>query len=208
MEELRSTEILDKEIKEDARKKAERILKNADAEVEAIKQEIPERLKKTRAEKEEFYNKKINAFKSNCDSAIPLEKKRKKISFISSAIEKELDKYFETLSEEKKLQIISNLLDEYKFVVENKKVKVKYSAYSKEQVEKLINEKLANSSVEEYSELTKKDSTFYDVHDGLLIESSDGDFTCRASIDEAKKRLLEEQREELMTALFGGGEIE
>ncbi len=208
MEELRSTEILDKEIKEDARKKAERILKNADAEVEKIKQEIPERLKKITEEKEDFYNKKINAFKSNCDSAIPLEKKRKKISFISSAIEKELDKYFSALSEDQKLQIISNLIDEYKCVIENKKVKVKYSAYSKEQVEKIINEKLTNSSIEEYSELTKKESSFYDVHDGLLIEDCDASFACRVSIDEARKRLLEEQREELMTALFGGVEIE
>ena len=31
MEELRSTDILDKEIQDDARKKAEKILKNADA---------------------------------------------------------------------------------------------------------------------------------------------------------------------------------
>ena len=47
MEELRSTEILEKEIQSDARRKAEKILKNADADCEKILSSVETRFEKT-----------------------------------------------------------------------------------------------------------------------------------------------------------------
>ena len=44
MEVLHSTDIIGEEIKEEARRKADRILKNADLEMEALKKDLDERL--------------------------------------------------------------------------------------------------------------------------------------------------------------------
>lgn len=58
MEELRSTEILDKEIQEDARRKAERILRKTDVECEKIKNSVSTRIETVTSEKNEEYKKR------------------------------------------------------------------------------------------------------------------------------------------------------
>ena len=52
MEELRSAEILDKEIQDDARKKAEKILRNADSQCDQIMAQVESRLEEAKKEKE------------------------------------------------------------------------------------------------------------------------------------------------------------
>ena len=59
MEELRSTEILDREIQSDARKKAENILKKADKSCEEILNSVEKTIEEARKTKEDFYNKRI-----------------------------------------------------------------------------------------------------------------------------------------------------
>ena len=65
MEELRSTEILDKEIREDARRKANRILNNATVECEKILEEINIRFEKDADAKKSEYQFKIDEYKKN-----------------------------------------------------------------------------------------------------------------------------------------------
>ena len=48
MEELRSAEILDKEIQDDARKKAEKILRNADSQCDQIMAQVESRLEEVK----------------------------------------------------------------------------------------------------------------------------------------------------------------
>ena len=110
MEELRSTEILDKEIREDARKKAERILKNAETEAAGIKNGVTRRIKEVKAERERFYSEKLKAYKDNCSAAVPLEKQRKEILFFDSEIQRALDTYFGETGKEKKRGIIAGFL--------------------------------------------------------------------------------------------------
>ncbi|QSI04973.1 hypothetical protein [Treponema pedis] len=114
MEELRSTEILDKEIKEDARKKAERILKNADAEAQNILNAVPLRIKNIKKEKASFYAKKAELYKIDAEAAVPLEKLRKKISYIDTEIQKALENYFEKIGEEARLKIILSFVNNFK----------------------------------------------------------------------------------------------
>ena len=53
MEELRSTEILDKEIQNDARRKVEKILQKADAECAFLKEDVERKLQETEKEQKE-----------------------------------------------------------------------------------------------------------------------------------------------------------
>jgi len=63
MEELRSTEILDKEIREDARRKANRILNNATLECEKILEDVNNRFEKDAETKKAEYQFKIDDYK-------------------------------------------------------------------------------------------------------------------------------------------------
>ena len=61
MEEFRSTEILDKEIQADARKKAEKILAKADVDCALLLEEVSGRIEKAKKELEDKYSLKITA---------------------------------------------------------------------------------------------------------------------------------------------------
>ena len=100
MEELRSTEILDKEIEADARKKAEKLLLNADAECQKLLDGVQERVAGAECEKKQYYAGKIAAFTANLDAALPLEKERFLASFYAEAVGKALNDYLTALGEE------------------------------------------------------------------------------------------------------------
>ena len=93
MEELRSTEILDREIQADARKKAENILKKAEKSCEDILNSVEKTILEAKKAKEDFYNKKLDSFTKNQDSSIPLEKQRIEVSFVQKSIIQNINKY-------------------------------------------------------------------------------------------------------------------
>ena len=64
MQELRSTDILDKEIQADARKKVERMLKDADRQCEQLLASIDSEIEKAADDKRRFFNKKLEAFEN------------------------------------------------------------------------------------------------------------------------------------------------
>lgn len=90
MEELRSTEILDREILEDARRKAEKILKTSEAECRAIYDDVSLRIEKSREEKSHEYKQKAESYRNDSASAIPLEKQRRIVSFVDTSVSQAL----------------------------------------------------------------------------------------------------------------------
>jgi V/A-type H+-transporting ATPase subunit E len=76
MEELRSTEALDREILEDARKKADRILKTADQTVRSIGQQWQEKLKTDLAVLEQMYRQRTEKTEHEIMARLPLDKHR------------------------------------------------------------------------------------------------------------------------------------
>ena len=103
MEELRSTEILDKEIQNDARKKAERLLEKADNESKFLIEDVKNRISLAEKERSEENNEKLEKYKKNLDASIPLEKERFLVIFIQDSINKAMDNYFSSLSQNEKI---------------------------------------------------------------------------------------------------------
>jgi V/A-type H+-transporting ATPase subunit E len=208
MEELRSTEILDKEILEDARKKAEKTLAAAAGECKAILDGVDARVQKTLKEKEEAYAKKIDALKRDKDAALPLEKKRYLVSFEGTQVINAVNGYLGSLSKEKRLSLIGSLLEKYKNVIGSKRfkavafgvdaadaerlLKTVFSGGSLISCETTIAEKIGASAVEGIA-----------VREGIILETEDG-IRARATLDEIIAKLLDTDRYELTAALFGG----
>ena len=76
MEELRSTDILDREIEADAKKKAGEIIKRAQEECDEILAGVQTRVKTALDQKSAFYDAKIAQCKKNAAAYVPLEKER------------------------------------------------------------------------------------------------------------------------------------
>ena len=201
MEELRSTEILDKEIREDARRKANRILNNATVECEKILEEINIRFEKDADAKKSEYQFKIDEYKKNKEASVPLEKQRFLVNFENDSIDKAINQYLEKLSDDDKLKIIKNLLEKYIFDFNEKKVYVEYLGFSKDEITKVVNSVLKAEkilSVKEVEDKMQKDFR------GCIITSEDFKIKCRATIEEKIAEIKEQYSEELALSLFGG----
>ena len=98
MEELRSTEILDKEIEADARKKAEKILRKTEEESKKILESVSERLEAVKKEKSLFFDEKIKDFENDKLNSFPLEKQRFLVKFIQNAFSENINDFLNSLT--------------------------------------------------------------------------------------------------------------
>lgn len=198
MEELRSTEILDKEIQEDARRKAERLLKNTDLECEKIKNSVSARIEAITNEKTGEYKKKLEDFEKNAFSSIPLEKQRRLVSFIDMNVHKELNSYLSGLSLEKKYSLIEKLVRRGAFAFDMDGVVVSVNGFPIDGIKKIL-EKIFNNKTFSYREV---DGSV--VKDGVLLESPDGSVRCHSDFAEVERILCDDYRFELQDTLFDG----
>ena len=106
MQELRSTEILDKEILNDAAKKAENIKRKTDEEISQVLASVDENVAIAEKDKEAYYAEKLNSFIKDKKAAAPLEKQRMEVSFIQKSIMLKINQYLSSLPEKKRLELV------------------------------------------------------------------------------------------------------
>lgn len=201
MEELRSTEILDKEIQEDARRKANRILNNGILECEKILEEVNNRFELDEKIIRSEYEKKINDYKINKEASIPLEQQRFLVDYENNSIDLAIKQFLEKLSVNENLDIIKKMIEKYAFALNEKKVNVEYSGFSKDEITKVVNSVLKVEkilSVKEVEDKMQKDFR------GCIITSEDLKIKCRATLEEKIAEIKEQYTEDLALALFGG----
>jgi len=209
LEELRSTEILDREIHEDARRKVEKYLQDADNQCKKIQDEIDARLEKETEAKKEMYDKKYERFLHDIQSVVPLEKQRFLIQFQKDSVDEAIKNYFEKLSEEKKLDIIKRRLNKYKEIFsENQHEKYKFSVcvsnFSEDKGKKLFEEVFGKNCLEKIE--MKKKNTDADSF-GMTCVSADSSIKFEANLKLIIEELEDKYSEELASKLFCGGLI-
>lgn len=205
MEELRSTEILDKEIQEDGRRKSERILKDADNECEKILAEVEDRIKSGRDARKASYDEKLAAKRRDSEAAIPLEKQRFLISFEDSAVHDACTAYLAALKPAQKLELIEKLLDQKKAVLKDRKYNAQVCGFDIAAVKKILESGLGAKSILSCVEADVNCiKAAGGAFEGCLLESDDRAVKCRLTIAEIIDGIADTQREELVTALFAG----
>lgn len=209
MEELRSTEILDKEIHEDARKKAERILANANSECEKIRDNVAVRIATVRKEKEAFYAERLAVKTKDSEAAVPLEKERFLVSFEGNAMMNAINSYLQGLSEEQQLRLVENLLVRYGNAVSGKRISACVFGLDIGAVEKLLRKIFGSQNVLSCVSVAFEDTGLEEpaglsVHKGIILDSEDGLVRCRATFGEVVAELLDDHSLELAQTLFCG----
>ncbi|WP_428769880.1 hypothetical protein V1L52_11685 [Treponema sp. HNW] len=208
MEELRSTEILDKEILEDTRKKAERILVNSESECKKILADVQNRVESIRREKKAFYEEKIAAFAKDMEAALPLEKQRYRVSFEQGAVNTAINTFLEKIPESEKLDLIRALSERYAPALQGHSVRIQVCGFSLADMKKTAEKTLSGVKILECTEMNPETASFlraeYGCADGMLIETEDKTKKCRIIIGELTAEIRDMHSEELAHALFGG----
>lgn len=206
MEELRSAEILDKEIQDDARKKAEKILRNADSQCDQILAQVESRLEEAKKEKEIYFNQKADQVKKDLDSSMPLEKSRFLVSYISSSIAKGINEYLKTLSSEKRFELAVSLLDQFSNLVSDRTFDAAVYGFDPAYVKSTLSSKVKINSCSSV-EFAKSGSEAVDgieIHEGVILLSEDKSVKIRLTLEEVITELIDKYRNELAVTLFGG----
>ena len=212
MQELRSTEILDKEIEADARRKAEAILKKADEECVQIMESVKTKLDFSRKEKEEFYKARLAAIEKDITASIPLEKQRFKVAFVQERLMQAVNKYLAGLDESKKLELVTKAFD-FNSCKDKELVAFVYG-FDKAQAQAWLEKKLAgvngaklvSCNKTEFGKEIVEDEIGLENNEGIILESKDKTFRSRMTMTEVVSGLLDNNRAELAEALLGGAE--
>ncbi len=208
MEELRSTAIIDSEILEDSRKKAERILANSQTESKAILDAVAGKVETITKEKSAFYAEKVEAHKRDLLASLPLEKKRYLVEYEEREIRQAIVDYLSNVSNDKKLLLIKQLVKRYTNYLEGNKVRVQVAGFNTADILTLLKSELnANSvleCVEMNSVLRNAMKTEYGDAEGMIIETEDRSRLCRVFIGELIGEVIDKNNYELATTLFCG----
>jgi V/A-type H+-transporting ATPase subunit E len=211
MKELRSTETLDKEIEYDARKKAEKILKNADEEAKKIIAAVADRVKETLDERRVGLDAEYARFIRDQEAVLPLDQIRYLASFEVKAIIKAMDAYLRTLSPEKKEAILAEQLTSYRPLLEGQQVTAACFGMTEKAAVKLVEN---NSGAKVTGCTVIDDKTVavllppavdgITVRCGVVVETGDKSLRCRATLNEKVESIMNTYNYELAETLFGG----
>ena len=202
MEELRSTEVLDKEIRAESVKKAEKILASAEAKAQELLAGVDLRVAETKKTAEENMKSRLALYEKNVNASVPLERQRYLVSFINNSVMDAINDYMGSLTQDRKDSLIEKELAKAKNIIGARKVTcLAVGKMDSASCEKIVKSVLGNvvagctaSSGEE------KNCLEY----GLILKTEDGKLKCRLTLEEIINNLLARKREELALALFDG----
>ena len=209
MQELRSTEILDNEIRAEARRKAENVLKRADEECAQILAGVDERIQNSCNEKHEFYAKKLAAFDKDIAASVPLEKQRMGVSFVQSELVKAVNKYLDSLGSQKRLKLVLQSCDPKVF--EGREFDAFVYGFDVESAQKMLLSVLGVKSVScnktEFGKIIIEDDIGLEIKEGIILQTKDNAVRCRLTLSEVFNRVMDKYRAQLAQALFDGVKV-
>ena len=230
MEELRTTEVLDREILEDARKKAAKILKNADDTLATQDRDWEKKIQDAVQSIGNVYAERTKRETDEILARLPLDKRRLRTERAESLLHNAINDFLRGLRRETLLSILEReLLERFGDWAGREKgtpampaAQVSYSGLSlsetRDLLKRVIN-KLGGKSANFTPEKTIVEN--WELKEGLSENKTSGDksgaqgfpsivintqsLKIIASVEEAAGNLLEEKRAELAAALLGEG---
>jgi vacuolar-type H+-ATPase subunit E/Vma4 len=197
MEELVSTEALEREILADARKKAERTIRGVDDEVRRIASEGERRTAEAVAELARGYAERSERYRAEALARFPLERSRIKAAYVDARLREALEAYMSSLPAGRVAAITSASLAKARSFLSGKELRARWRSLGAEAAARILAEALPESVVVDSAE----DRTLPAA--GIVVEVADGSATMRATLDLVAEAVLGERRGELASALCG-----
>ncbi len=194
MEEVRNSENLKKEILEDARKKAERIVKNAEKQANGIRDEWDRKTAEDLAEIDKEYTTRASYLEKETMAALPLEKRRIRQNFFTEKFEECLADFAERIDETEAESVFKRKLRAGAVLLGEGKLSVDFSGISLEAAKRIVREGIDENRVLAWKETSGPK--------GVVLRAENGGFTYRMTLDEITEELREYYRKEIFEALF------
>jgi len=196
MEEIKTSEKLEQEILEDARKKAERILKSAEKSILEIEGEWKKKEEAFLSASKQELEERKRRIQREISATLPLESKRMELRILNEKFEDFLQKFFERLSEEEFVSLVRTRLSQVGSFFQGKSLFLTYNGLK--QAEPLVQSALPGARILQVKE--------GEPSRGLRIQSEDGTIQYRITVEELKEEVRQNYRREVFEALFPGAE--
>ncbi|MDR2418126.1 MAG: ATPase [Treponema sp.] len=210
MEELQSTDVLDREILEDARKKAYRILKDSEEDVKSAVELWERKTTAVIAENRERYASRFAAMRNEIVARLLLDKRRVRSEKIESLLKKAMAGYLQSLPRETLLSLLENEL--HQRLTELRETNEFPTTGVTVRINNLSNAE-SEAILKKY--LTPGTWTLETAGTATLVEDKFPRLTLdapsvriNASVDSVGHELLEDKRAELLVALLGDTVLE
>jgi vacuolar-type H+-ATPase subunit E/Vma4 len=206
MQELRSSEILDQQIKADCKKRAATILSNAEVQSKKILDEVDGMIDDARKELEKASRDRIEFFKKNLESSVLLEKQRILVDYIYNSVMDAMNAYLENMGQEKRLSLVVSMLAPSKELLKDKSVEAVVLGYEIADAEKALKSMVNVKTSSRGNIILLEDEGVRGLkfREGIILKSDDGKITLRLTLDEKIKEILADNTQQLAVALFGG----
>jgi vacuolar-type H+-ATPase subunit E/Vma4 len=201
METVKSSEALESQILEDARAKARRLLEHADRECAAIRADWERKDAEELGRMEAAARARAQAMRQELASSLPLENMRSRLSHIQDAVTAALKALFDSLSGADLAAVIGGQLSRVAGPFAGEKVTVWTAGITADDARRLLAQSMPSTVVADVKPLSEDAAR--ESGKGVVIESVNGAKRYRGTLAEVSAMLLEEHREELVTALFG-----
>lgn len=196
MEEVRGTEALEQEILDDARKRADRIVRKAEEDAKALQAQTDQKIKDAvDALKREYEAKKDHA-RQDVSSRVPLERMRLEIEYRDTMLRDALRQALASMDSRLFGRWCLYQLRREIELVRNSKAKVAIhglDAVTAKEMKELFSDTPAVTVVEDSSMSLR----------GVFVKPADDSYHVSITEDELMAWLLDEKRGELGAALFG-----
>jgi len=201
METVRTSEVLESQILEDARAKAKRLRDSAEKECTAIHAEGERRDAHEAQRLDSACAARVAALRADHEAALPLDFMRSRLEFFQKAVSTALEEMFASFNAEELDRVIGRQVARASFAFVNQPLVVKCAGISEQEARRIVTANLPGAEIREVSPLPAEQAA--EAGTGLIVETVDGSRRFRATLRELTALLLEEQREELVTALLG-----
>jgi len=208
MEELKSTEILEREIIEDARKKALRTLKLSEDTISVQNAKWEQKLAENIKKLEKKYIEEIKTEGEKVMSRLPVDKKRAKIERIENMLNSAVENWYKSLTRTQILDLLGRELTKSKEqLTKNREQRTERKEQKEESSD--ICARISGLEIAEAEAILKQSNLMCAVSEipslsrypSIVIDTEDVRIT--ASIENMIEALLDDKRSELVTALVG-----
>ena len=201
MEILRTSDAMESQILEDAKSKARRLLEAADKECGAVQAEWQHTLREETRRLEAARDGRLGTLRQELASSLPLEHLRTRLVFIQEAVTGALRDLLDGLSSLELGRIVGQMLARAADSFKGARVAVSCAGMSADEARRIVLDSFPQVIVEGVKVLADEAAAI--AGKGIILETVDGSTRYRGTLNELNGLLLEEHREELMTALFG-----
>ena len=201
METVRTSEVLESQILEDARAKAKRLRDSAEKECRVILAEGESRDAEEARRLDSALETRMAALRADHEAALPLDFMRSRLEFLQKAVSGALEEMFASLSADELDRVIGRQVARASFAFIDQHLVVKCAGMSEQAARRIVTANVPGAEMRSVTPLPAEQAE--ESGTGLIVETEDGSRRFRATLRELTALLLEEQREELVTALLG-----